>query len=253
MSAKTTLKPISLLLWGVLIALLALPFLLTIAGDGQVHLAIAENFAQGRPFQYNPNGDIVVASTSPFWTIMLTAFYWLAGNYAPLLLKAASLSVWLGVALLLRQTARQAWGFSDNLVLVVLLLWLAHTTIVANALGGLENVLSALQLLWLYALLSRYGQQLTARRSVGLGLLLGWALLTRPDGGLFALLLLAVYALTWLRPTADPTPPPNDGSTPILPPDSCAFCCPRPSSSRPSPSSCCCPGTLTSSMSPVNW
>jgi hypothetical protein len=34
-----------------LVAGLAAPFLLNLAGDAQVHLAIAENFVRGRPFQ----------------------------------------------------------------------------------------------------------------------------------------------------------------------------------------------------------
>ena len=62
-------------LWWVIPAglalIMAVPFFLNVSGDAQVHLAIAENFARARPFQYNPQGEIVVASTSPFWTIML--------------------------------------------------------------------------------------------------------------------------------------------------------------------------------------
>ena len=200
---QARLNPTAILLLALLVALLAAPFLLTVAGDGQVHLAIAENFARGRPFQYNPTGEIVVASTSPFWTLLLTAFYWLAGDGAPALLKVANGLAWLGTAVFLRRAAREAWGFAPNLVAATLLLWLGHTTIVANALGGLENVLSALQLTWLYALTARYGRELTPRRSAALGLLLGWALLTRPDGGLFALVLLAVYGLALLLPAEE--------------------------------------------------
>ena len=78
------------------------------------------------------------------------------------------------------------------------MLWLAHTTIVANALGGLENVASAFQLLLLYCLLAGAGGQWTHKRSAVIGLLLGWALLTRPDGGLFALVLFVLWLpLLW--------------------------------------------------------
>lgn len=187
-----------LLLGALFVALIAAPFLLTIAGDGQVHLAIAENFARGRPFQYNPNGEIVVASTSPFWTIMLTGFYWLAGDLAPLLLKAAVVLIWLVAAYLLYEVAREQWNFRDVALWGAVGLWLAHTTIVANALGGLENVLAALQLLALALLTTRYRDGLTPPRSTALGLLLGWTWLTRPDGGLFALVILALFGCVLL-------------------------------------------------------
>ena len=47
------------------VLLISTPFWLTLAGDAQVHLAIAEQFAAGQPFRYNPGGELVVASTSP--------------------------------------------------------------------------------------------------------------------------------------------------------------------------------------------
>lgn len=174
-------------------AVIASPFLFTLAGDAQVHLAIAEQFAQGRPFRYNPGGEMVVASTSPFWTLLLILFYALAGASAPLLLKATSVIAWGATAVLLYRTARDHWRLREPVAVGVLALWLAHTTVVANALSGLENGLGALQLLWLYHL--ALAGPPTRRRVGQMGLLLGWALLTRPDVGLFALALLALYAL----------------------------------------------------------
>ena len=57
--------------------------------------------------------------------------------------------------------------------------------------------MGALQLLWLYRL--TLDGPLTRRRAAGMGLLTGWALLTRPDVGLFALVLLGLYALAQKR------------------------------------------------------
>jgi hypothetical protein len=55
--------------------LLVLPFLGNVAFDGVVHFVVAEKFAEGHPFQYNIDDvDKSIASTSPFWTILLT-FY----------------------------------------------------------------------------------------------------------------------------------------------------------------------------------
>ena len=192
---RCTLNRGAVIVVGFLVILIAIPFLLNIAGDAQVHLAIAENFARGLPFQYNAGGEIVIASTSPFWTIMLASFYTIVGPQAPLLLTAVGLLIWLASAYLLYRAAQGLWGFPTAAVWSVILLWLLHTTIVANALGGLENALSALQLLLIYTLTARYREGLTTQRSLLLGLLLGWAMLTRPDGGLFALFLVALFAI----------------------------------------------------------
>lgn len=198
-------RPFTALLF-LLFFLLAIPYLFVIVGDAQVHLAVAENFSHGRPFQYNPNGEIVVASTSPFWTLLLILFYYLTGHFAPLLLKLAVVIIWAGTAVLLQRIARQQWHFAPAGQLAVVGLWLGHTTIVSNALGGLENILSAFQLLLLYFLLNQAVAATSGPPSrnvwwqtIGLGLLIGWSVLTRPDGGIFVLALFGIYALYLLR------------------------------------------------------
>ncbi|MEM7118464.1 MAG: hypothetical protein AAF614_38935 [Chloroflexota bacterium] len=179
-----------------LFILFAIPHLFVIVGDAQVHLAVAENFANGRSFQYNPNGELVVASTSPFWTLLLTLFYTLVGDYAPLLLKLTVVCVWCATAVLLHRIGRDRWQLSPNGQIALLALWLGHTTLVANALGGLENILSALQLVWLYYLVTApEDEPLPWRKVVSLGLLIGWAVLTRPDGGIFLVALFGCYCL----------------------------------------------------------
>ncbi len=174
---------------------IALPFFFTLAGDAQVHLSIAENFVRDFPFQYNPGGEIVVASTSPFWTILLITAYLVSGSWAPLWLKITIVLIWLATAFLLYKAARDLWRFSDWLVLVVLALWFTHTVVVANSLSGLENVLSAMQLLALYVITAVSSPIPSSKRSAAIGLLLGWMWLTRPDGGLFGLALLIYYGL----------------------------------------------------------
>ncbi len=202
---------------GLAALLLAVPFALNLAGDAQVHLAIAEAFAAGRPFQFNPGGEIVVASTSPFWTMLLTLYFRLVGAWTPVVLALTAVLFWLAAGYVLYRAGRDLWGLRGVGLGGVVLLWLGHTTIVANALGGLENVAAALQLLLLYYALA--GRTLTddrrqttddrlpddwptLRRYGIIGLLLGWALLTRPDSGLFALLLVAL-ALPLLWPSLD--------------------------------------------------
>lgn len=177
------------------IILVALPFLLSLAGDAQVHLAVAERFVRGFAFQYNAGGETVIASSSPFWTLMIALFFEIVNSWAPLLLMVVVLAVWLTAAYLIYRSAKDHWHFSKIAVWSLLMLWLLHTVIVSNALGGLENILTALQLLLLYWLTARYRDGLTVRRSVILGLLLGWTFLTRLDAGLFALILLAQFIL----------------------------------------------------------
>lgn len=206
-TAKRATQSLILLVVGTLLAATAAPFALNLAGDAQVHLAIAEAFAAGRPFQYNPGGEIVVASTSPFWTLLLTLYFRLVGPLAPLLLSFTGVAFWLATGYLLYRVARDRWGMRGVALWAVVLLWLGHTTIVANALGGLENVASALQLLLLYWLVSDERQTPDHKRrplvrDMAIGLTAGWALLTRPDGGLFALILLAL-ALPVLWTMAD--------------------------------------------------
>ena len=224
------------LLVGLLALLLAVPFALNLAGDAQVHLAIAEAFAAGRPFQFNPGGEIVVASTSPFWTMLLALYFRLAGSWTPVLLALTAVLFWLSAGYVLFHAARDLWEMRGVALWGVVLLWLGHTTIVANALGGLENVAAAVQVMLLYYVLARRpptadrrprqeGRRLATddlpltadrhpwqedrrpqmgdwpgvRRFGVIGLLLGWALLTRPDSGLFALLLLMLaLPLLWL-------------------------------------------------------
>lgn len=176
-----------------LTAVLALPWLFTLAGDAQVHLAVAEQFSKGRPFQFNLSGEPVVASTSPFWTLLLTTGFWLLGSWTPLLDKFVVVVCWLATGYLLYLAARRVWHLSGYELLGVVGLWFTQTTVTANALGGLENILSAVQVLCIYCLCCLWHGQLTRRHSLLLGLLLGWAILTRLDGGFFAAGILALY------------------------------------------------------------
>jgi hypothetical protein len=165
--------------------LFAWPWLFNLAGDAQVHLAIAEQVSKGHPFHYNPSGEIVNASTSPFWTLMLALFFFLAGAYSPLLLKVAVVIIWVGTGYLLYRTAHDLWHFQDYLLLAVIGWWLTNTTIISNGLAGMENILSALQLLLVYYLSTKWRRQLNYRKSVTMGFILGWSILTRPEAGMF--------------------------------------------------------------------
>jgi len=56
-------------------------------------------------------------------------------------------------------------------------------SVLKNSLGGMENIMSAFQLLLTFYLLFRFRDNLSFRRVFSLGILIGWALLTRPEVG----------------------------------------------------------------------
>ncbi|MGD9874768.1 MAG: hypothetical protein AB7T27_10960 [Kiritimatiellia bacterium] len=173
-----------------------IPFFLQIAGDAQVHLAVAERFVEGHPFTYNAD-EVVVASTSPFWTLMLVALMMMSGSAAVLFLKILCSTIYFLIALLLWHVAGRYFSVRQRFARLLLVLWLFCVPVLANALSGLENILSAFQVL--SSLVLAAGCARSAKQSVAggaaMGLLLGWALLTRPDGGALCLLVFALYFL----------------------------------------------------------
>jgi hypothetical protein len=179
----------------VLILVVEVPFLFFIAGDAQVHLAVAESFVHGHPFQYNLGDPFVMASSSPFWTMVLIGLFHVFGDLTPLALKAVSLLCWAGASYLLWKVVTEVWQWVRWKCVVILLIWLTNTAVVANALGGLENVLTALQLLLIYLICARTTDNFSWQRSLGLGLLLGWAILTRVDSGFFACICVCLFFL----------------------------------------------------------
>jgi hypothetical protein len=195
MEMKVKYHPLILFAITLIALLFVWPWLFNLAGDAQVHLAIAEQLSQGYPFQYNPSGEIVNASTSPFWTLMLALFFSLAGAYAPLLLKVAAVIIWASTGYLLYRTAYDLWHFQGYLLLAAVGWWLTNTTVISNGLAGMENILSALQLLLVYYLSTKWWRQWNYLKSLAMGFILGWSILTRPEGGMFCAIVIA-FSLT---------------------------------------------------------
>ena len=172
-----------------------IPFFMNIAGDAQVHLAIAESFVKGYPFRYNQNGPIVVASTSPFWTLTLILFFSIFGYLTPVALKILTFLLWITTVYLLYKIARDIYKLSNLMLLFLMAVYATCTAVVVNALGGLENILSSVQLLLLYLVSIKLLQNFKWKRTVIAGLLLGWTVLTRPDAGLLGMaIILLLFA-----------------------------------------------------------
>jgi len=114
------------------------PFFLMVAGDAQVHLAVAERFVDGHPFTYNAD-EIVVASTSPFWTILLVALMHMAGPAAVLLLKVLVTVIYALVSAALYAAAGKYFRVEAPFIKLLLGLWLLCIPVLANAVSGLEK------------------------------------------------------------------------------------------------------------------
>ena len=120
----------------VILLTVQVPFLFYLAGDAQVHLAVAESFVAGHPFQYNPGDSFVMASTSPFWTMLLIVLFHTFGNLTPLALKSVSVLCWGGASYLLWKVVTEVWSWARWKCVAVLLIWLAAA--ILGALACLE-------------------------------------------------------------------------------------------------------------------
>ncbi len=171
------------------LAALHLPFFMHVAGDAQIHLVTAERFLEGKPFSFDDQLGTVVATTSPFWTLLLIGLRAGFGAFSPLALKLVALSIHAATAWGLYRLARDHMRMEISVRTALLLAWLTSVPIIANALGGLENILCALQLLLIVLVACRsHSRGWGIGTDVQLGLLLGWSWLTRPDGGALALI-----------------------------------------------------------------
>lgn len=162
--------------------------------DTWIHLQFARNLAAGQGFSYNP-GQPTAGSTAPFWTILLAIPAWFTTNPSillPLTIGLSSLFYGLTAGLtaqLVREFTRKEFL---ALLAGVVVLWSGR--FIWAGLSGMEVTLfSALTLaaVWFY---QRWGW------TWWLGLWLGVASQTRPEGHAFLLCFVAVelwrYALS---------------------------------------------------------
>ncbi len=157
--------------------------------DSWIHLHFARNLAEGRGFSYNP-GVPVAGSTAPLWTLLLAGVFRLAGS-APAWAKALGVAATFGAALV---TRRLVWTWTDSRLLALAggLAVVVSGPLVWAALSGMEVALAAL--LVTGALLAH-----VTHRDVTAALLLGLAVVTRPEAVLMAPLLWIAGPLTLRR------------------------------------------------------
>lgn len=174
------------------------PFINNVVFDSVIHYAFAEKFYQGLPFQYNLHDSKVIASTSPFWTILLIMFFAISGYKFIILLKVFILLTWVCTTRLFYLICRDVWKFTRYQILAAILFWMLSVSVLKNSLGGMENIMSAFQLLLTFYLLFKFRGNLNVKRVFSIGLLTGWALLTRPEvGALCTFLVLFFLIVLW--------------------------------------------------------
>ena len=166
----------------------------TLVGDAQVHLAFAENFAGGHPFEYNVAGDQVMASSSPLWTMLLWASFSVVHLWTPVVLKVLVSGLWCGLCYAFATAAIRSRPGDTRIHWAACLAFVLNPVISVNSLGGMENVLTAVQVLLIVALVSRRHSRVTWRTTFSVGALWGVAALTRADGAI----LCAIPILFWL-------------------------------------------------------
>lgn len=157
--------------------------------DSWIHLHFARNLAEGAGFAYNP-GRPVAGSTAPLWTLLLAAVVavgvpplWAAKLLGPLLTLATGL---VARRLALDLTGERGAGLlaGAGTLLLGRITW--------GALSGMEVGLAALTTTGAFLALVR-------RREGMCGLLLGLAILGRPEAALLVPLVLLARPLTGER------------------------------------------------------
>ncbi len=145
------------------------------------------------PFHYNPSDKAVIASTSPFWTILLIFFYFLAGYNSIILLKIFLIFIFIAVTYFLRLIAQNIWKFTRSQSFILILFWVLNVSVIKNTFGGMENILSCFQLLLLFYLIYKYKDSFAVSKIIILGALSGWTLLTRPEIGALSVMIALSY------------------------------------------------------------
>lgn len=157
--------------------------------DALITFRYAANLATGQGLVYNP-GEWVLGTTTPLWTLLLAALGAVAGaTWIPTLGWILGILAGLGVLALhadLVADLGRPWTW------IAVAIGVAHPAFLWSTTGGMET---PLVLLGMAAALAARQREHAART----GILLGLLMLTRPDGVLFAGVVLASWGRDWRR------------------------------------------------------
>ena len=180
----------------------------TVMGDAFIHFVFARGIALGEPFTYN--GIFSAGSTSPLWSALLAPLWWRAGEAViPGSQVMAGGCVGMAVVLLYGLVRRITGSRSVGLLAAGLLAVNGYLSWWAAK--GMETPLALcldIVCVWLYvrvvsisSVSSTRGVGVTLRvaRLLELGVVLGLAILVRPEGWLLGLLLGVCLVVVWWR------------------------------------------------------
>ncbi len=168
------------------------------ADDAFISLRYCRNFLTGDGLVWNP-GEFV-EGYSNFLMVMLVS---LLGRLGLDLMRAAQVvgvASFVGLIAYVAWYARKAFGLTErdqHVGWLPAIFTATSLSLILWSVGGLESVLFSL--LVTAGMLTGLDGEASIRRFVLSGLLLALATLTRPDGGLFFLVLLAYYLMLALR------------------------------------------------------
>lgn len=153
--------------------------------DTWIHFRFAENFAGGHFFEYNI-GDPTPGTTSPFWVIVL-AIPFLISSKLIILFSLLAGSVFFLLTGLETYRLGKRLGFSENYALIAAVLTLLAGRLAWSSLSGME--ITFFTYITVIIIKTHIGEIELNKTSILTGLLLGLAVVTRPE----AYLLAAIY------------------------------------------------------------
>ena len=164
--------------------------------DTWIHFRFAENFAHGHFFEYNI-GYPIPGTTSPLWIIVLSIPFLISSKlFIVFSLLAGSVFLLLTVFEIYRLSKQL--GFNENYSFIIALLTLLAGRLLWSSLSGMEITLFCY--LSLIIVKIHLGELKSGRVNIITGLLLGIAVITRPEAYLLALIYY-ILTLVLLRKT----------------------------------------------------
>jgi len=150
-----------------------------IADDAYISFRYAANLAAGHGLVFNP-GEYVMGYSNFLWVVLLSAAEWL-GVASPRAAPLLGIVLGWGIVVLVAGHLRAAFGGSGPALAGALLL-ATNGTFALWLVAGLEGPLFALLLTASVVVALRTGVDAAPRRFGWLGVLLGLAAITRPEG-----------------------------------------------------------------------
>ncbi len=152
--------------------------------DTWIHFRFAENFAHGHFFEFNI-GSPTPGTTSPFWVIILSIPFLISSKLIILFSLLAGSVFFLLTSIEIYRLAKRL-GFNENYALLIAVLTLLAGRLGWSSLSGME--ITFFTYLTVIIIKTHIGELRQNKINIVTGLLLGLAVITRPEAYLLALM-----------------------------------------------------------------